>query len=152
MLAVARDDKLVVLCFAGATELAKAMLQRAFGVDLDAIDNAPMPAVAFALDAYFLGGDDRPLQKLPIDPVGTGFRKQVWQALRKVKRGMTVSYGELANQLGMPGKARPVGGAVAANLLHLVVPCHRVLPVGGGPGGFNAGVDVKEALLALEKK
>lgn len=151
MLAVTRDDAVVVLCFGGAVAQAARLLQRVFGVSLDEMSHAPMPAVAFALDAYFLGGDDRPLQALAVSPQGTDFRRAVWSALREVPRGRTVTYGELAARLGMPGKARAVGQAVGGNLLHLVVPCHRVLPASGGSGGFNAGIDVKEALLALER-
>lgn len=151
MLAVTRDGALVVLCFASAHGLARERLLRCFRVDLETIADAPMPAVAHALDAYFLGADDRPLHALPAAPAGTASQQQVWTALQQVPRGTTITYGELAGRLQLPGRARAVAQAVAANLLHLVVPCHRVLPARGGIGGFNAGVDTKDALLALER-
>lgn len=151
VLAVTRDGTLVVLCFAAACALARERLLRAFVVDIDALADAPMPAVAHALDGYFLGGDDGALRALPVAPAGTEFQQQVWAALQQVPRGSTITYGELAARLQLPGQARAVAQAVAANLLHLVVPCHRVLPARGGIGGFNAGVDTKEALLALEQ-
>lgn len=151
MLVVTRDGVLVVLCFVAAHALARERLRRGFAVDIDALADAPMPAVAHALDAYFLGANERALHALPIAPVGTSFQQQAWAALQQVPRSTTITYGELAARLQLPGHARAVAQAVAANLLHLVVPCHRVLPARGGSGGFNAGVDTKEALLALEQ-
>lgn len=151
MLAVTHDGVLVVLCFAAAHALARERLRRVFAVDIDTLADAPMPAVAHALDAYFLGADEHALRALPIAPAGTAFQQRVWAALQQVPRGTTITYGELAARLQLPAQARAVAQAVAANLLHLVVPCHRVLPARGGIGGFNAGVDTKEALLALEQ-
>lgn len=151
MLAVTHDGALVVLCFAAAHALARERLLRAVAVDIDALADVPMPAVAHALDAYFLGADDGALHALPVAPAGTVFQQQVWAALQQVPLGTTITYGELAGRLQLPGQARAVAQAVAANLLHLVVPCHRVLPARGGTGGFNAGIDTKEALLALEQ-
>lgn len=81
---------------------------------------------------------------------GTPFQRQVWQALRKVRFGQTVSYGDLAEAVGRPGAARAVGNAMNKNPIALVVPCHRVLRAGGALGGFGGGLDVKRRLLELE--
>lgn len=87
----------------------------------------------------------------PLHLAATPFQKQVWQALRRLRAGHTLSYGELAIQLGRPRSARAVGQAVGANPVAVVVPCHRVLPVNGSTGQYHWGVARKQQLLALEK-
>jgi len=83
----------------------------------------------------------------------TRFQQQVCQACRAIPWGETRTYGELAQAVGRPGAARAVGRVMATNRAPLVVPCHRVLPAGGGLGGFSApqGVAMKRRLLALEQ-
>lgn len=147
---VVRDGEVLdVLCFTGALARAARELQRRRGVVLADVPDAPMPDVAWALDAWLLAGDEAPLRGFAMAPAGSDFATAVREALMAVPRGSTVTYGELAARAGAPGKARAAASAVAANLLHLVVPCHRVVSA-DGPGGFNAGVDLKLALLALE--
>lgn len=80
---------------------------------------------------------------------GTEFQRRVWSALRGVKRGRVVTYGELAKMAGSPLAARAVGGAVGSNPMVLFVPCHRVLAA-GGLGGFSAGLDAKRNWLRKE--
>lgn len=87
---------------------------------------------------------------VPVSPQGTDFQRAVWRELLRVPHGSTVTYGELAAWVGRPGAARAVGGAVGANPIAILVPCHRVLPAGGGVGGFGPGPDWKRRLLALE--
>ncbi len=83
---------------------------------------------------------------------GTEFQLKVWQSLLKIPAGETVSYGKLAEQMGVGRQgARAVGGAVAANRIAIVIPCHRVLPASGGIGGFRWGADIKRALLDRER-
>jgi len=84
----------------------------------------------------------------------TPFRRKVWRALRRVAYGSIVTYGDLADGVDRPRAARAVGGALAANPLPLIVPCHRVLPSSGGPGGFSAegGMAMKQRLLDFEKE
>lgn len=91
-----------------------------------------------------------PLLELPCDVRGTAFQLQVWSAMRAIPRGETRSYGELAEQLGIPGGARAVGNACGSNPLAIAVPCHRVLPASGGTGAYRWGADRKERLLATE--
>jgi methylated-DNA-[protein]-cysteine S-methyltransferase len=86
----------------------------------------------------------------PLDPQGTAFQQQVWQALRALPRGATCSYGELAVRIGRPGAVRAVGAAVGRNPLSIVVPCHRVLGRDGGLTGYAGGLERKRALLRLE--
>ena len=86
---------------------------------------------------------------LPFALLGTPFQLSVWNAARLVPYGETITYGELARLAGKPRAARAVGNAMGANPLPLIVPCHRVLAV-GGIGGFSYGVDIKRTLLRLE--
>ena len=90
--------------------------------------------------------------ELPLDVRGSRFQRRVWQAIRAIPRGETRSYGELAAALGRPGAARAVASACAANPVALLVPCHRVVRTGGGPGGYRWGAERKRALLERERE
>lgn len=82
-------------------------------------------------------------------PEASEFRQRVWNAIRQIPFGQTVTYQELAAKIGHPGAARAVGGACGANRLLLAVPCHRVV-ASRGLGGFALGLEWKRKLLALE--
>jgi len=81
---------------------------------------------------------------------GTNFQVQVWRALLRIPVGFTLSYGELAAELGRPSGARAVGSAVGANRVGFLIPCHRVLRAGGALGGYRWGEPRKRAMLAWE--
>ncbi len=92
---------------------------------------------------------------LKLDWTGvSSFRKKVWKELLKVPFGRTSTYGDLARRTGRPNAARPVGGAVGANPVPLIVPCHRILASDGGLSGFSAegGVKMKKRLLEFERE
>jgi len=88
---------------------------------------------------------------LPLAPVGTAFQKRVWDELRRVPHGQTVSYGELARRIGSPNACRAVGLANGRNPLSIIVPCHRVVGASGKLIGYAGGMPRKEALLSLER-
>jgi AraC family transcriptional regulator of adaptative response/methylated-DNA-[protein]-cysteine methyltransferase len=88
--------------------------------------------------------------KIGLHLTGTEFQLKVWQALLGIAPGSYMTYGQIARQLGVPSGARAVGGAVGANNLALLIPCHRVLPESGGPGAYRWGADLKVALLQRE--
>ena len=100
------------------------------------------------LDAYFLGNVPEvfPAMKL----IGSAFQKRVWELLLEIPYGETVTYGDLAKKLGCKS-AQSVGGAVGRNPISILVPCHRVMGVGGKLTGYAGGVEKKEFLLKLEK-
>jgi methylated-DNA-[protein]-cysteine S-methyltransferase len=105
-----------------------------------------------AFRRYFSGEDPVGMNTLCItwpDEI-TEFRRTVYEALRTVPLGETVSYGELAAMAGKPGAARAVGTAMADNPVPIVVPCHRVV-ASDGLGGFGGGVELKKTLLKLER-
>jgi len=92
------------------------------------------------------------LAKLPLDIRGTVFQRRVWDELRRIPRGETRTYREIARAIGAPDAVRAVGSACGANPVALVVPCHRAVRTDGGMGGYAWGVQRKRKLLALEKK
>lgn len=87
---------------------------------------------------------------LPVDLAGTAFQQRVWQALRAIPPGSTVSYSELAARLGMPTSTRAVASACARNPVALAVPCHRVVGSDGALRGYRWGLERKDALLTRE--
>ena len=88
--------------------------------------------------------------ELPLDLRGTSFQLRVWQALRAVPPGTTVSYAQIARRLGIPKASRAVGAAIAANPVAVAVPCHRVIRSDGALSGYRWGVARKRALLERE--
>jgi O-6-methylguanine DNA methyltransferase len=81
---------------------------------------------------------------------GTTFQRKVWNTLRKIARGQTKSYGEIARAVGKPKAVRAVGSACGANPIPIFVPCHRVLAANKKLGGFSGGLNWKRELLARE--
>jgi len=96
--------------------------------------------------ALLSGGEGMP----PLDIQATPFQALVWQALQRIPRGTTVTYGELARTIDRPNASRAVARACATNPVALVVPCHRVVGADGALTGYRWGVKRKQALLALE--
>ncbi|SHE86134.1 methylated-DNA-[protein]-cysteine S-methyltransferase [Ferrithrix thermotolerans DSM 19514] len=87
---------------------------------------------------------------LPLSPRGTEFQLRVWNALRMIPYGCTLSYEELARHCGNTKAARAVGMANNKNPISIVVPCHRVIGADGSLKGYSGGVDKKRSLLDLE--
>ena len=104
-----------------------------------------------ALESYF-GGDLECLQSLPVSTGGTVFQRSVWQALRSIPAGETISYSILAERLGQPAAVRAVGLANGANPVSIVVPCHRVIGANGSLIGYAGGLQRKQWLLDHERK
>ena len=102
------------------------------------------------LGQYFAG--NRNTFELPLAPVGTPFQRRVWDALREIPYGETISYGELARRVGQPTAARAVGLANGKNPISIVVPCHRVIGSSGKLIGYGGGLRRKQTLLELERR
>jgi AraC family transcriptional regulator of adaptative response/methylated-DNA-[protein]-cysteine methyltransferase len=88
---------------------------------------------------------------LPLDVRGTAFQQRVWQVLRAIPAGQTLSYADVAARIGAPSATRAVAGACAANKLAIAIPCHRVVRNDGTLSGYAWGVERKRRLLAIEK-
>jgi len=105
-------------------------------------------AARAALEAY-CAGDPAPYRGA-LDLIGSEFQLRVWRRLLAIPFGAQMTYGEIAADLGVPGEARSVGAAVAANPVAILVPCHRVVGAGGTLRGYAWGLDLKLRLLAHE--
>ncbi len=112
-------------------------------------ETAPISQIKEELAKYFAG--KLPTFTTPIAPIGSPFQLLVWETLRKIPFGKTLSYAELATAIGRPTAYRAVAQANGANQLALIIPCHRVINQSGKLGGYAAGIDRKEQLLQLEK-
>jgi methylated-DNA-[protein]-cysteine S-methyltransferase len=109
---------------------------------------SPFGAVIEQLGEYFDG--TRREFDLPVLLHGTDFQRTVWQALCTIPYGETVTYGELAEQIGKPSASRAVGLANGKNPIGIIVPCHRVIGSTGDLTGYGGGLDRKRMLLAFE--
>jgi methylated-DNA-[protein]-cysteine S-methyltransferase len=108
-----------------------------------------LPDLRRTLDSYF-AGDLATLDGIAVELNGTVFQKKVWQALRRIPHGSTISYAELARRIGEPAAVRAVGAANGANPVAVIVPCHRVIGSNGTLTGYGGGLDRKQWLLAHE--
>lgn len=87
---------------------------------------------------------------IALDPAGTDFQRKVWQALRRIPVGTTVSYADVAGALGAPRSVRAVAQACGANPIAVLIPCHRVVRSDGALGGYRWGTERKSMLLRME--
>ena len=120
-------------------------------------ESVPCGPAVRALSAFLCGDNSGSnadeLAALPLDLTGTAFQQKVWAELSKIKRGQTLSYGELSRRVtGDTKAARAVGRANALNPVAIVVPCHRVVGANGTLTGYAYGNERKAALLALERE
>ncbi len=109
----------------------------------------PFRTVLEQLKEYF--GGSRTRFQVKLDLQGTPFQSEVWKAIQRIPYGRTVSYGEIAKQVGRPNASRAVGAANGQNPVSIIVPCHRVIGSNGKLVGYGGGLTIKTALLALEQ-
>lgn len=136
----------------GALPTSRAHLRAAFP---DATESAPPPEIQTAIDEIvaLLRGERRDLLDVTVDYQGVpDFNRRVYEIARTIPPGRTLTYGDIAHRLGMPGSAQAVGQALGHNPFPIVVPCHRVLAAGRRMGGFSArgGVETKRQMLIIE--
>jgi methylated-DNA-[protein]-cysteine S-methyltransferase len=127
-------------------------LRRHYGKEDDGFQLTPTrdpSGLSRAISNYF-AGDLTAIDNLPVKTNGTPFQRQVWQALREIPLGTTISYGELARRIGRPAAVRAVGLANGSNPIGVVVPCHRVIGSNGSLPGYGGGIERKRWLLEHE--
>lgn len=100
------------------------------------------------LKEYLSGG--RKKFDLPFVYEGSDFQNSVWSRILEIPYGKTVTYGQIAEDVGSPGASRAVGTACGKNLIPIFIPCHRVIPSSGGTGSYAGGKTMKNKLLKLE--
>ncbi len=150
MLVVAdADGRMRALDWSDTEARMQRLLGRHYGRDI-VLNAARDPGgLSSMLRAYF-AGDVAAIDAVRVETAGTSFQRQVWQALRDIPAGRTISYGELARRIGQPAASRAVGLANGANPVGIVVPCHRVIGANGALTGYGGGVDRKRWLLVHE--
>jgi methylated-DNA-[protein]-cysteine S-methyltransferase len=144
---VARDSKLVFVDFEGNEKRMRRLLEARFGAYQ--LEKASLPEFKSKLEAYF-SGDLEAVNDLKVSTGGTEFQARVWQALREIPSGQTMSYGVLAAKLDKPGASRAVGMINGLNPISIVLPCHRVIGANGTLTGYAGGLERKKWLLEHE--
>ena len=135
------------------TALTQLVISRENDIDGETVPTEVDPVLAAAreqLEAYF----DMRLTNfdLPLEPRGTEFQRRVWDSLKAIPFGETISYAELARRIENPKAVRAVGAANGRNPLMIIVPCHRVIGADGSLTGFGGGIDRKRWLLDHETR
>ena len=148
VLVAATERGLCFVALADDDEALEAKVRTEFPAATIGRDDAAMSPYVEGLHAYLDSGL-RTLD-LHIDAHGSLFQMLVWRALQSIPAGETRSYGEVAKAIGHPRAVRAVANACAHNPTALVVPCHRVVPATGAPGGYRWGVERKQALIEHE--
>lgn len=151
LVAVGDHDSLYLLEFADRRMLATQMrvLKKRYGCSLLPGNSPVLQATKTQLKEYFEGARRR--FELPIDLRGTEFQVRVWNRLNEIPFGRTLSYGDMARDLGCPDAQRAVGKANGDNRIAIVVPCHRVIKSDGTLCGYGGGLWRKKRLLELEQ-
>ena len=108
-----------------------------------------IPVISDLIIDYF-DGDISAINAIQVRQPGAHFSQAAWKAMKKVKAGSIISYGELAERAGSPAAVRAAGSACAKNAIVLVVPCHRIVKTGGALGNYASGLNKKEWLLHHE--
>lgn len=150
LLLAERDERLVGLWMEGQ----KHFLGSLRGSPLECRVTPVLRRTERWLDRYF-AGEKPSIAELPLAPIGSVFRNEVWKVLCGIPYGKTVTYGEISRELavrrgGGRVSARAVGGAVGHNPISIVIPCHRVVGSNGGLVGYAGGLQRKITLLAHE--
>ena len=150
-LLVAADDNgfLRVVEWVDHDDRLRLLFERYYGTGAILAEGKIQPRLVKALKAYF-GGELAAIDELPAKTAGTPFQEDAWRALRRIPCGKTVSYAEQAQTIGRPKAVRAIGAANGANLVGVVIPCHRVIGANGSLTGYGGGVDRKRWLLAHE--
>jgi methylated-DNA-[protein]-cysteine S-methyltransferase len=141
-----------LLLVSNGTALTAVYMESHKGIPLDKAgrvrDDVLLGSAREQLRAYFAGELVR--FDLPLAFEGTAFQRRVWEQLRAIPFGTTISYAELARRLSQPAAVRAVGGANARNPISIVVPCHRVIGADGTLTGYGGGLERKRWLLEHE--
>lgn len=147
-----RDGMVRALDWEDHSERMQRLLVRHYGSDGYRLRTGITPGKAGrALAAYF-EGDVGALADVPVATAGTAFQREVWEALRTIPPGRTLSYGRLAQSIGRPSAVRAVGLANGANPVAIIVPCHRVIGANAHLTGYAGGLQRKQWLLRHEER
>ena len=125
------------------------LLKKRFG-EFETREVENLSGIREMLERYFKG-DWRAFEDIELDAGGTDFQQSVWNRLKAISTGDTMSYDQLAREVGRPESIRAVAGANASNPVSIIIPCHRVIGKNGAMRGYAGGVERKIWLLKHEK-
>ena len=152
ILLVTDEQVLVSLDYEGYEHRMMRLLEKRYGpfnlVESNS-NNSQLDQLVTSIEAY-LAGELTAIDNIPVNPGGTKFQANVWQALRSIAPGTVMSYGELARHLGKPAAVRAVGTTNGLNPISIVLPCHRVIGANGSLTGYAGGIERKRWLLEHE--
>jgi methylated-DNA-[protein]-cysteine S-methyltransferase len=148
MLLVSDGESLCSLDFADYEARMMGLLQNRYA-SVELVEDIDPQGFSSKIRAY-LAGDFSTLNDIPVNAGGTEFQQLVWQGLRGIPLGATLTYGELATKLGKPTASRAVGMANSLNPVAIVVPCHRVIGANAKLTGYAGGLSRKQWLLEHE--
>jgi methylated-DNA-[protein]-cysteine S-methyltransferase len=148
ILLVSDGERLCSLDFADYEARMMGLLQKRYE-SVELVESIDPQGFSSKIHAY-LAGDFTVVDNIPVNAGGTDFQQWVWQELRKIPVGATLTYGELATKLGKPTASRAVGMANSLNPVAIVVPCHRVIGAKAKLTGYAGGLERKKWLLAHE--
>ncbi|MBI5894245.1 MAG: methylated-DNA--[protein]-cysteine S-methyltransferase [Deltaproteobacteria bacterium] len=138
------------LSIAGSANDFKRELRNIYKQDIDIItDDNSLKQAILELKQYLKGIPT--VFNYRLDLKGTPFQKKVWNELRKIPFGKTLSYKDIAKRINKPNAHRAVGNACGKNPIPIIIPCHRVIAADGKLGGYSSGLDIKKKLLKIEK-
>jgi AraC family transcriptional regulator, regulatory protein of adaptative response / methylated-DNA-[protein]-cysteine methyltransferase len=151
LLAAATDEKIVLLEFTDRRMLETQFktLRRYFKRPIVPGENRLLSVLRRELTSYFAG--ELKEFSVPVETPGSDFQRKVWNALRQIPYGKTLSYEALARKIGSPKAQRAVGHSNGLNRIAIIVPCHRVVNKDGSLGGYGGGLWRKQAMLDLER-
>lgn len=151
LLAAATDDGICLLDYAEGTLVSRnlAAMRRQYAASVVPGQHQWLSQLVDQLALYF---DDRLTEfTVPTVPRGTPFQERVWQELRRIPHGTTISYEELAARIGQPTAVRAVANANSQNRINILIPCHRVIGKSGDLTGYGGGLWRKRLLLERER-
>ncbi len=150
MLACVSDDGLLLFEFTDRKKYEKQInnLKKITGSEIVKGNHPFLEQVKIEINEYFSG--KRKTFNIPLFTVGTEFQKSVWNALLKIPYGNTVSYSDIAKNIGNPKAVRAVANAIGANKIAIIIPCHRLIGADGTLTGYASGLDKKKVLPDLE--
>jgi len=150
MIAIDKEGNLRAVDWSDYEPRMQSLLRRHYGTNGFMLKPGKAPReITDSISRYF-SGDLAALDALPVATAGTPFQRAVWQALREIPCGTTVSYAALAQKIGKPSAMRAVGLANGSNPVGVIVPCHRVIGANGSLTGYGGGLDRKRWLLDHE--
>lgn len=144
-----KDGAVHALDYAGYEERLHRLLRRHWGEGVALRQHESASEARNRIESYF-AGDPAAVEDLRVETAGTGFQREVWQALRAIPCGATWTYGQLAEHIGRPRAVRAVGLANSQNPVAIIVPCHRVVGANASLTGYAGGLERKAWLLRHE--